>query len=127
MLDQQTELDILALERRRQQALVAVDLEALDALFDDDLVHVHSTGLVHGKAELITHIGRKRGFVDVQRGPLQIRGDADMAVMTGPIVNHIRTAEGAEEVMRGFVTQVLRHTAAGWKFISFQLTVAHAS
>ena len=50
-----------------------------------------------------------------------------MAVMTGPIVNHIRTAEGAEEVMRGFVTQVLRHTVAGWKFISFQLTVAHAS
>ncbi|MVV51796.1 nuclear transport factor 2 family protein [Pseudomonas sp. PB120] len=123
MFDQHTEHAILALERRRQLALVAVDIDELNALFDDDLVHVHSTGLVHTKTQLIEHIGRKRGFVDVQRGDLSIRGSDDMAVLTGPIVNHLRTADGAQELMRGFVTQVLRRTASGWKFISFQLTV----
>lgn len=115
---------ILDLERRRQEALVAVDLAALDAMFGDDLVHVHSTGLVHDKTELLRHIDRKRGFIAIERGPLTIRCEGTTAVMTGPMTSRMRTPNGADEtVMRSFVTQVLRHTDQGWRFISFQLTV----
>lgn len=125
MIDHQAEQAILELERRRQQALVDVDIDALNTLFDDDLLHVHSTGLVHTKAQLIDHIARKRGFVSIRRGPLTLSGSNDLAVLTGPIVNCIRAADGTEELMQGFVTQVLRRTPSGWKFMRFQLTVVH--
>lgn len=115
---------ILDLERRRQEALVAVDLAALDAMFCDDLVHVHSTGLVQDKTELLRHIDRKRGFIAIERGSLTIRIEGTTAVMTGTMTSRMRTPNGADEtVMRSFVTQVLRHTDQGWRFISFQLTV----
>lgn len=123
MLDPQDEQAILELEQRRHLALIAVDLATLDMLFDDDLVHVHSTGLVHDKPQLLEHIAHKRGFAGIQRGALNIRGNAGLAVMTGPIINRIRTGDGQEALMHGFVTQTLRHTPSGWKFISFQLTV----
>ncbi|WP_321961352.1 nuclear transport factor 2 family protein [Paraburkholderia sp. J7] len=115
---------ILDLERRRQAALVAIDLAALDAMFCADLVHVHSTGLVHDKTALLRHIDRKRGFIAIERGPLTIRIEGTIAVMTGPMSSRMRAPNGADEtVMHSFVTQVLRHTEQGWRFMSFQLTV----
>ena len=41
---------ILEIERRRRAALVAVDLDELERLFAEDLIHVHSTGMTHTKA-----------------------------------------------------------------------------
>lgn len=117
-----TEL-ICETEQRRQAALISVDLDALDALFDDDLLHIHSTGLVHSKSELLQHIGRRRAFISVERGPLQVRLDGNIAVMTGRQVSRMRSTKGDEVLMDGFVTQVLRKSDAGWKFINFQLTL----
>ena len=115
---------ILAAELRRQQAVVAVDMPALDALFADDLVHVHSTGLVHNKKQLLEHMDRKRGFLGVERGPLQIRVEGDTAVMTGSVVNRMRSKDGqGEMLLHGFVTQVLRRYPDGWKFTNFQFTI----
>ena len=77
-------------ERRRQAALVNVDLKALDEMFADDLVHIHSVGLVHDKAELLAHIDAKRGFAAIERGHLTVRVlSEDAAVMTGTITTHI--------------------------------------
>lgn len=115
---------ILDAERRRQEALVAVDIEALDALFADDLVHVHSVGLVHDKKALLEHIARRRGFVAIERGTLQIRIEGDIAVMTGRMLSRMHAMHGEGEVlMDGFVTQVLRRCGNDWKFINFQLTL----
>jgi hypothetical protein len=115
---------IVDLEKRRQSALIAVDLDALDAMFADDLVHVHSTGLVHDKTALLRHIEHKRGFIGIERGPLTLRIEGEIAVMTGPMSSRMRSADGTgETVMNSFVTQVLRRSANGWRFISFQLTV----
>ncbi|RIX69458.1 nuclear transport factor 2 family protein [Acidovorax cavernicola] len=113
----------LDLERRRQSALVALDLPALDQMFAADLVHIHSVGLVHDKAALLAHIEARRGFAAIERGPLEIRvlGD-DAAVMTGAICNHMRAPDGSLSELRGMVTQIVRRTAAGWQFMHFQLT-----
>ncbi len=116
---------VLEAERRRQAALVAVDLAELDRLFADDLTHVHSTGMVHDKGQLMRHIDQKRAFISVTRGPLNVRIHGDVAVMTGPITNRMRSKDGSGEiVLEGFVTQVLRRSEEGWKFINFQLTPA---
>ena len=117
-------VQILNAERRRQLALVNVDLVALDDLFAEDLVHVHSTGLVHNKTQLLQHIARKRGFIAIEREHMDIRIEGNIAVMTGAITNHMHGAgENSEIVMRGYVTQVLRRYADAWRFTNFQLTV----
>jgi ketosteroid isomerase-like protein len=114
---------ILELESRRQRALVDGDLAALDAIFDDRLVHVHAPGLVHDKSKLLEHVGARRAYVDIVRGELDIRMLGDVAVVTGPIVNRLRNPDGSERRQEGVVTQVLRRDAEGvWRFVSFQLT-----
>jgi ketosteroid isomerase-like protein len=114
---------VLDVENRRRAALVAVDLTELDRLFSEDLVHVHTTGLVHSKQELLQHINQKRAFLAINRGPLHIRVEGDIAVMTGTMTNRMRAKDGTGEfLLHGFVTQVLRRSADGWRFISFQLT-----
>lgn len=114
----------LDLERRRQTALVNVDLKALDEMFSDDLVHIHSVGVVHSKSELLAHIEAKRGFAAIERGHLEIRVLSDDAVvMTGTITNHMRAPDGSSSEMRGMVTQIIRREPTGWKFMHFQLTL----
>ena len=114
---------ILKAERLRQEALVALDLAALDKLFADDLIHIHSTGLTHGKADLLRHIERRRAFIAIERGPLDIRIEGNLALMTGGITNHMRAPDDEGEiVLEGVVTQVLRHAEDEWKFIHFQFT-----
>ena len=124
-LDMEIRSACLDLERRRQAALVAVDLKALDAMFADDLVHIHSVGLVHDKAELLAHIESKRGFAAIERGHLTVRVlNDDAAVMTGTITNHMRAPDGSMSEMRGMVTQIIRRADDGrWKFMHFQLTL----
>jgi len=119
------ESEILALEQRRQRALVDVDLPALESMFDDELIHVHSVGLVHDKAGVLAHIGRRRGFIAIERGPLTVRIHGTLAVMTGRMTSRMRRPDGeGEVVMDGFVTQVLRRHEDGWKFTHFQLTLS---
>jgi ketosteroid isomerase-like protein len=113
---------VLATEDRRRAALVELDLATLDHLFADDLIHIHSTGLRHGKPALLAHIERRRAFLDITRGPLDVRIEGNLAVVTGPIANRMRTERGGETVLLGIVTQILRREAAGWRFIHFQLT-----
>ena len=116
---------ILETESQRQAAVVAVNLDALDDLFAEDLIHIHSTGLVHTKSELLEHMDRKRGFLAIERGVLHIRVDGDIAVMTGTIVNRMRAKQsGGEVVMDGFVTQVLRRYPDRWRFTNFQFTLS---
>lgn len=110
-------------ERRRQAALISVDLTTLDALFADDLMHIHSTGLVHSKSELLQHIERRRAFISIERGPLQVRIDGSIAIMTGQQISRMRSPKGDEVLMDGFVTQVLRRSNDGWRFANFQLTL----
>lgn len=114
---------ILEIERRRRAALVAVDLDELERLFAEDLIHVHSTGMKHTKAELLRHIEQKRAFLAIDRGDLQIRVEGPIAVITGTMTNRMCSRDGkAEILLHGFVTQVLRRNDEGWQFISFQLT-----
>lgn len=115
--------ELLEVERRRQQALVDVDLDTLDELFDDSLVHVHAPGLIHSKAQLLEHTATRRAYLEITRGDLNIREFGDTAVITGPITNRMRAADGGERTLSGVATQVLHRDANGaWRFVSFQMT-----
>lgn len=116
--------EILAAEDRRRAALVASDMEALAALMEDDLVHVHTTGAVQTKAQLLHHAGEFLRFYAVERGPLTIRDiGPDAAVMTGAMVNTVGKRGTDEKIeVHSFVTQVWVKREGQWRARSFQAT-----
>lgn len=116
------EVGVRAAEHLRCTALAGLDLAALDALFDPGLVHVHSNGRVHDKAELLKHIEARGSGVVVERAALHVRVMGDVAVMVGPIANHTVRCDGTTDVLTGVVTQVLKRNGSRWQFVSFQFT-----
>lgn len=125
LADAGTAATLRAVEERRLQALYDGDIPTLDDLFDASLVHIHAPGLVHSKPQLLEHVAARRPYLGTSRGELTIRIIGDVAVMTGELVNRLRTKEGGERTLGGVATQVLvraPEAALGWRFISFQMT-----
>lgn len=115
--------EILAVEERRCQALIDVDVATLDDLYDASIVHIHAPGLVHDKTQLMDHVSGRKACRSITRGELSIRIVGDVAVMTGRTVNRLSSPDGSERLVAGPVTQVLRRCEDGaWRFISFQMT-----
>lgn len=118
-----TRAELLDVEDRRRQALVDGAVDELEAMLDDDLVHIHAPGVVHNKAQLLEHLATRRPYLSIDRGALDVRLVGDVAILTGPITNRLRTAGGGERTLSGIATQVLRRDADGeWRFLSFQMT-----
>ena len=121
--DEETRAEILAVEERRQRALLDVDVEVLDDLFDETLVHTHAPGLTHDKAQLLEHVATRAPYKGATRGELTIRVIGDVAIMTGRLVNRLGSPDGSERTVAGQVIQVLRRCEdGGWRFVSFQMT-----
>lgn len=115
--------EVLETEEARQHALIAKDLAALEWLLADDLVHVHSSGMVHGKAQFIAHLDRMGGFRSIVRGPLDIRVEGDLAIVTGTTINGVRSIQTGEDItLEGFATQIMRRGKRGWQIVLSQLT-----
>ncbi|WP_347907175.1 nuclear transport factor 2 family protein [Pseudomonas grandcourensis] len=118
--------ELLALEQERRRALVEEDYSRVAELFADDLVYVHTTGLVQGKAEYLDYAKSAVEYLDIERGELLIRFYGDhLAVMTGPQCNTLRK-RGGDQLIRGegFATQIWAYGAQGWQIISFHGTRA---
>lgn len=100
---------ILQTERRRCDAAIAGNMAVLDELFAEDLLHVHSNAMVHNKQELLHHIESRRPYRRIERGELTTRQYGEIAVLSGPLTNHMELPDGTRPILQGFVTQVLRH------------------
>lgn len=121
--DEATRAEILAVEERRRQALLDVDLAVLDDLYDDSLIHTHAPGLTHTKAQLLEHVASRAPYRGATRGPLTIRLIGDVAIVTGRLTNRLGSPDGSERTVAGQVIQVLRRCPDGrWRFVSFQMT-----
>lgn len=117
-------LEIAAFERARQAALVSGDVGALNAVLHDDLLHIHSSGMVHTKSEFIAHVGRMGGFVSIERGALEIRQTGDAVILTGPTKNTVRRLETGEvATLDGFGTVVAVRDGGAWRVILSQITM----
>lgn len=114
---------ILAVEARRQQALLDGDIDTLREIFEDSLVHVHAPGLTHTKEQLLEHVATRQAYLGMKRGELNVRIAGDTAVVTGELVNTLVNPSGGERTIAGPVIQVLHRGDDGaWRFISFQMT-----
>jgi len=110
---------VLELEARRVRAMNDADPEALLALLHDDHIHVLANGIVtdkKGAAESLRKVPRK-----VETRVPQVRVYGDVALLTGPQVNH-EQINGQPMTIDLFVTRVARRTNGVWKFVSMQAT-----
>lgn len=118
-----TQHTLLRLEQQRQQALIAADLPTLAGLLDDQLIHIHSTGKVHNKSQLLEHVQQMGGFVAIERETPAVQIVGDVALVTGFTRNTVRSLQTGEELVReGFSTLVLRHHQGCWRILLSQLT-----
>jgi ketosteroid isomerase-like protein len=121
--DDATRAEILAVEERRQRALIDIDLPVLRDLYDDSLIHTHAPGLTHTKAQLLEHVATRAPYKGSSRGELTIRLIGDVAIVTGRLTNRLGSPDGSERTVSGQVIQVLRRCEDGaWRFVSFQMT-----
>ena len=111
-------------EGARRVALITGDSAAFAEILADDLIHVHTTGSVHGKTELLHHAIVFLEFFDIERGPLDIRFiGPDAAVMTGSMTNTVRRRGHGEHVrVDAFVTQVWIKQSNTWRVVRFHAT-----
>jgi ketosteroid isomerase-like protein len=116
--------ELLALEQERRRALVEEDYSRVADLFADDLVYVHTTGLVQGKAQYLEYAKSAVEYLDIERGELLIRFYGEgLAVMTGTQCNTLRKRGGDQSIRgEGFATQVWVFGEHGWQITSFQGT-----
>lgn len=114
---------LIELETARCRALEAADLDALDRLLADDIVHVHANGKADDKATYLALVKGGIRFVSVERERLDVRVYDGLAVATGPLKQSIEaTATGQRTDMHVMTTQVWRRQGETWRQVSFQAT-----
>lgn len=111
--------DLRALEFTRCDALVAGDLDTIDGLLADDLVHIHGTGLIDDKAGYMTGLRDKYVFHEVDRPSLKVRIYGNAAVMTGPLKQSFSVrGEEIRHVVEGVTTQNWIRSGGTWRQVS---------
>ncbi len=120
MNEQQRIDEILAAEQARREALVADDHVRVSQLFADELVYVHTTGLIHDKAQYLAYARDTVAYLAIERGELNVRVHGDVAIMTGIQTNTLKKRSEESSVRaEGFVTQVWTYGPSGWQIASF--------
>jgi hypothetical protein len=116
--------ELLALEALRRHCLVERDFDTLQSLFADELTYVHSTGKVQNRAAYLAYVQGPLRFLSIERPHLSVRLHADLALMTGTMVNTIVAPELPQPLeVSAFVTQVWKRGGEqGWQIANFQAT-----
>jgi Domain of unknown function (DUF4440) len=97
-------------ERSRRDGLVNDHLAGLADLLTDDLVHVHTPGMVQDKCQLMAHAGDFLRFAEVERGTQTIRSIGSIgnnaAIIAGSVTNTVMRHDTEQQVIvHTFVTQ----------------------
>ncbi len=120
MTDNDAMAQIRKLEDERSRALVAGDLQALSALLADDLVHIHTTGVVETKAEYLAGVQNRLQFLSAERLDYKVRVYGETAVATGRLNQAVKIrATGQERRLEAVTTQVWRKAGGRWVICSF--------
>lgn len=117
------EQQLLEREAARGRALVARDFTMLESLLSEDLIHVHSTGVVQDKAVYLDYVRGPLTFLSVERRDLKVKILGNAAVMTGYMSNVMQPPGPAAPVtVDSHVVQVWTLGTAGWQISLFQAT-----
>jgi hypothetical protein len=113
---------IEACERRRCEALVRGDTEALSELLSEALVHVHASGRVERKEAYLAAVRQRFRFVEVVRENYEVMDLGTSAVAWGRLVQRLAVNGQEPTTMRTFTSQVWTYEVASWRLLSFHAT-----
>lgn len=119
------EKEISRLDASRVEALVKADFKALDQLFADDMVYVHSAGKIDTKKPyMATLTSGNLVYASVRYDPpaqILVAGP-DTAIVTGRANLEVKNKAGQLTKRVLTTTTVYVRRAAGWKVVSYQAT-----
>lgn len=122
-----TENEVLYAEDARYAAQTANDFPAMEILFGDDLVYVHSTAVVDTKASFMDSIrsGRVK-YRRMGRVEEKVRIYGSVGIITGRARFDV-TADGADSTVELLFHSVWTKRTPGMQFVSWQATLARTA
>jgi ketosteroid isomerase-like protein len=117
----QAEQEVLAAQRARLDATIAVDVPALERLMADDLTYVHSSAKLETKAENIAAISASHSYKAIVTNEVVVRVEGDVAVITGIADITLKRPDG-EALLPVRFTDVWARRNGDWREISWQST-----
>jgi hypothetical protein len=114
---------VLALEAQRCKALQRGEMALLEGIFADPMTYVHSTGVVHDRAECLEHLRDKMRFMSVERCAMDVTHWGSIALCTGLMRQEgRRIADNDPFTSVSFVTQAWTNHGSGWRLSLMQST-----
>jgi uncharacterized protein (TIGR02246 family) len=123
MTDTDTAADeVLALEQRRWDAMIAKDTATLAELFADEASYTHSNALVDTKASYLRAIEERTfDYRSVERSDQQVRVLGDTALLTGRAGIEV-VAGGHQRHLDARYSVVWVRRDGRWQFLCWQST-----
>lgn len=113
---------VLTADMERTEAQIKQDAATLDRLLGDDLIYVHASGLVQGKAEFIADLrSSRRIYKKVTNSDVNVRVLKDAAVITAKSQITV-SFEGKENELSLQVIEVYAKRNGRWLLIAYQST-----
>ena len=117
-----TTQEIIALENKRWDTVIAGDWKALEAMVHDELVYTHAHAKVDNKASYLAGLKSAQGKIrSIRRSDEQVRVFGDTAYIAGALASEVE-ADGTTKVVRVRFISIWTRAAAGWQFAGWQTT-----
>ena len=115
--------EIIALEKRRIEAMTNQDAKTLDEILADDLSYTHSGGRTETKAEFIANATTAGGtrYHGLTQEDLKVRHYGDTAIVTGHGIVHVESSNGDRKFPIRFIDIYIRRDDA-WRMVAWQST-----
>jgi len=117
-----SQADLIKSDQQRHNALLASDTDALDALFTDDVIYLHSSGVIDNKQVYLD--GLKQGktkYLQIDYQPAEYRVFNGFALILGKVAMQL-LIEGAEKEVRALIISTWRFENHRWRMMSWQAT-----
>ena len=119
------ETEIRQLDAGRVDALLKNDLKALEQLFAEDMVYVHSAGKIDSKKPYLASLAAGNlTYISIRYEPAPgvLVAGRETAVVTGKATIEFKTKAGQLNKRVLTTTTVYARGTAGWKVVSYQAT-----
>lgn len=113
---------VIEADSARYRAMIKLDTAALDRIFSDDLIYMHSTGAIDTKASLVgALLERKFAFKSAETAETTVRIYGDTAVFNGRVRLVVEVAGTDHHAFSGFTTVWVRRESV-WTLVHWQST-----
>lgn len=114
--------DLIECDQQRHNALLKADTEVLDALFTDDLIYLHSTGVIDDKNAYLDGLRSSRTrYLQIAYQPAEYRMAEDFALILGKVDMQLLIG-GVEKQVRALIISTWRIENERWRMMSWQAT-----